>query len=54
MKEIRKYVDQNFGINSSALSDNDVTKLAIFHLKAISYETPKIAKINAQELNLKF
>jgi hypothetical protein len=52
MKKIRDYVNKNLGIDSSKLSDEDVKKLAIFYLRASSYETPRFAKADALELGL--
>lgn len=54
MEKIRKYVKDNLQIDASKLSDADVKKLAVFYLRASSYETPMIAKAEAKNLGLTF
>ncbi len=54
MEKIRKYVVDNLHIDASKLCDADVKKLAIFYLRACSYETPRFAKSDAKELGLNF
>jgi hypothetical protein len=52
IKKIRKFVDDNYGITCAKLIDADVIKLAKQYLLGMSIETPRIAKIHADELNL--
>ena len=52
IKKIRKFVDDNYGITCKKLIDADVLKLAQKYLLGMSIETPRIAKMHADELGL--
>lgn len=54
IKKIRKFVDSRYGITCAKLIDADVIKLAQKYLLAMSIETPRIAKSEAEELGLTF
>lgn len=51
--KIRKYVQDQLGIDAGKLSDEDVKKVAIFILQATSLETPMVAEHRATKLGLK-
>jgi hypothetical protein len=52
MTEVRKYVNQNVGIDSSKLSDSDVIKVATLYIKGGAYETPRFARADNERLQL--
>lgn len=54
IKKIRKYVDDHYGITCAKLIDADCIKLAQKYLLAMSIETPRFAKSDAEELGLTF
>jgi len=53
IRAVRKYVESKYGINAAKLSDEDVTKLAIFFIEVVMLpELPIIAKAEREELGL--
>lgn len=54
IKKIRKYADDNYGIDSSKLSDADVVKIVNKYLIGLAIGgNPMFAKSDAKELGLK-
>lgn len=54
MKKIREYVNKNYGIDCSKLSDEDTKKLAKFYLTVTKEELPLIANSEAEKIGFDF
>lgn len=53
IRAVRNYVESKYGINAAKLSDEDVTKLAIFFIEVVMLPNlPIIAKAEREELGL--